>query len=465
MLSKNAFSQKGYTVMHFTDDNGLPQNSVRSLAADVDGFVWIATENGLARFDGHRFEIFDKSVVGTTSNRFSMLLPSMNATGAGRPGQQRLGGEMYAVTDFNQFVKIENGRASVDPLYFERKIRTLPHFGNSRSGAFLSAGIPGYPKETVVPMHYIIPVGDEKFYLIDSVSVQLYHGKRKLSNTDFAPGELRWWNFFMVGNRLHYRNANGHVLAVTPQGLQAMHIHGDILRDNGYKTALPDMKVFWNMASNQLFFYRQKKLYLVREERNRKFTTELVIDGFDLDEYAIQSVYRDPLTGTCFLGSLSKGLYVLTRHSFEALTTPETEIANVYYAIVPRDDRSVLTPTGTVLGKDPVTGEVLRGKVSALQKLNTSDKRSLFYDKNGLLWAKAANFLYQIDVEQDRMLRKVDLYSEIKHVYPDQDGKIWIATGTEGIYIFDPAERAHNRNCCKRSLKERTCILSAKICW
>ena len=73
----------------------MPQNSVRSLAADAEGFVWIATENGLARFDGQRFNVFDKSFVGTTSNRFYMLSPSMNPTRAGRPGQQKPGREIF----------------------------------------------------------------------------------------------------------------------------------------------------------------------------------------------------------------------------------------------------------------------------------------------------------------------------------------------------------------------------------
>ncbi len=37
---------------------GLPQISVRDLAFDPQGFVWIGTENGLAKFDGSHFQIF-----------------------------------------------------------------------------------------------------------------------------------------------------------------------------------------------------------------------------------------------------------------------------------------------------------------------------------------------------------------------------------------------------------------------
>jgi len=42
-------------------ENGLPQNSVQAIAQTPEGYIWIATRDGLARFDGIRFKIFQKS--------------------------------------------------------------------------------------------------------------------------------------------------------------------------------------------------------------------------------------------------------------------------------------------------------------------------------------------------------------------------------------------------------------------
>lgn len=39
-------------------DEGLPQSTVRALANDDQGFLWVATQDGLARFDGHRFQVW-----------------------------------------------------------------------------------------------------------------------------------------------------------------------------------------------------------------------------------------------------------------------------------------------------------------------------------------------------------------------------------------------------------------------
>jgi signal transduction histidine kinase/ligand-binding sensor domain-containing protein/DNA-binding response OmpR family regulator len=40
--------------------SGLPQSSVYNIAQTPDGYIWLGTEEGLARFDGLRFTIFDR---------------------------------------------------------------------------------------------------------------------------------------------------------------------------------------------------------------------------------------------------------------------------------------------------------------------------------------------------------------------------------------------------------------------
>ena len=56
--SRRELSQFRHEV--WLTENGLPQNTVHSIAQTNDGYVWIGTEEGLARFDGIRFTVFDK---------------------------------------------------------------------------------------------------------------------------------------------------------------------------------------------------------------------------------------------------------------------------------------------------------------------------------------------------------------------------------------------------------------------
>ena len=41
-------------------ENGLPQNTVQAITQTRDGYLWIATQEGLARFNGTGFFVFDK---------------------------------------------------------------------------------------------------------------------------------------------------------------------------------------------------------------------------------------------------------------------------------------------------------------------------------------------------------------------------------------------------------------------
>jgi len=40
---------------------GLPQNSVQTVLQTRDGYIWLGTEEGLVRFDGERFKVFDNN--------------------------------------------------------------------------------------------------------------------------------------------------------------------------------------------------------------------------------------------------------------------------------------------------------------------------------------------------------------------------------------------------------------------
>ena len=53
-----------FAIDNWTVADGLPQVAVQSLAQDGDGYVWVATQSSIARFDGVRFEPFDRRRTG-----------------------------------------------------------------------------------------------------------------------------------------------------------------------------------------------------------------------------------------------------------------------------------------------------------------------------------------------------------------------------------------------------------------
>jgi ligand-binding sensor domain-containing protein/signal transduction histidine kinase len=47
-----------FLIQRWDTSSGLPHNTVRAIAQTPNGYLWLGTENGLARFDGVRFENF-----------------------------------------------------------------------------------------------------------------------------------------------------------------------------------------------------------------------------------------------------------------------------------------------------------------------------------------------------------------------------------------------------------------------
>ncbi len=54
-------SIKQYVHQIWTANEGLPQNSAANIKQTRDGYIWFATQEGLARFDGQEFTVFDRT--------------------------------------------------------------------------------------------------------------------------------------------------------------------------------------------------------------------------------------------------------------------------------------------------------------------------------------------------------------------------------------------------------------------
>ena len=72
-------SNDDYLQTVWTTENGLPQNSITSILQTPDGYLWLGTFGGLARFDGVRFTTFSTvNTPGMKSNRILTLCESKN---------------------------------------------------------------------------------------------------------------------------------------------------------------------------------------------------------------------------------------------------------------------------------------------------------------------------------------------------------------------------------------------------
>ena len=64
----------------WTQEDGLPQDAVRAIAQTPDGYLWIGTDEGLARFDGYDFARFDRRGGALPNNSVTALAVAADGT-------------------------------------------------------------------------------------------------------------------------------------------------------------------------------------------------------------------------------------------------------------------------------------------------------------------------------------------------------------------------------------------------
>src|SRR5947209_20016953 len=64
-----------YSRTTWTQMQGLPQDTIRAITQTADGYLWLGTDEGLARFDGYEFVVFHKANGDLPSNSITALTP------------------------------------------------------------------------------------------------------------------------------------------------------------------------------------------------------------------------------------------------------------------------------------------------------------------------------------------------------------------------------------------------------
>ncbi|XZF15818.1 ATP-binding protein [Chitinophagaceae bacterium MMS25-I14] len=486
-----------YTIRHYTDEDGLPQNSVRSIRPDDDGFIWMSTEDGIARFDGNNFFIFNSDNTAITSNRFIFI------------NRDKDRGAIYSYNLSHEYVRISDGKAIRDTTgaeyenigRFQQKVEQLRKLNLSI-------------RET-----YITPTGNGNFYLYDSNSVSFYNnGQRAWTASlpiDVYLAEYERWRFFILDRLLFNFTPEGAIIALDKGKLLNYTFSGDILRDKDYKSRHKAIRFIPGTSEKYAFISFRNTLYKVID-RGGTLETHQLVSGFDFEENKIACAHLDTLTGNIFLGSQTNGLYVFNRKKFHVITAGSNESDKSLYAQAIYNDHTVFVPQGSLLG-DGISQKLFKGDAplytqytaytdrkgyiwllssSGLDRLNHNLKPAGIWqlpgagivihggfannlwigtregiilrfdtetlqpptpipvkipgisyfiqeDKN-ILWAAARPGLYRIHLDDMKVDTVRGLNTQyVRSLYLPQPGQLWITTYENGIYLYTPENLVH----------------------
>ncbi|MEO5917892.1 MAG: two-component regulator propeller domain-containing protein [Luteolibacter sp.] len=105
--------QSGFLVRVWQSQDGLPSNVVRSVVQASDGYLWVATAEGVARFDGFDFEVIEPE---GELRRFRLAFYRLFATGDGVVWATTYQGGLFRADNGRLHRILDNIRTPLPPL-------------------------------------------------------------------------------------------------------------------------------------------------------------------------------------------------------------------------------------------------------------------------------------------------------------------------------------------------------------
>jgi len=401
------FGQQERPYKWYTSDNGeLPQNSVKSIVPDKLGFIWLATEDGLARFDGQQFKIYNsENIKGLKSNRMKFAKKIYNGEG------------YYVPNDLGQILKIEPN----PKLYYKngKDIHPLNEIGRLFSNNVkISASFFKYYSR------YEVLIKDKVFqFYPDSISYYSITNKKRISG---YPHKLSFDSeLFILNNRLYLKSKKQY-FEVTSHKLLPVPI------DNLLQ-AQEDGIIYINNTVDQAFLYSDKKLYFLTADQNG-LHKKLVLDHFDIVADKICALYYDTQLSILYLGSLTKGFLIVRPEYFKSYVDKQDPVT---YSNILFDSTRVLTGHGQIID--------YKGNITHLQSPLQGEKYSSLIDNNGDIWTLNIRNLHRYKKSTNYTTSdRWTLQYFMSAIYKDEKGQIWIGatdskTYKKGhLYVIDP---------------------------
>lgn len=298
---------------------GLPQNSVLALAQTPDGYLWLGTEEGLARFDGMRFVVFDKRTAGLANDLIQSLLVDSRGnlwigTGAGL--------SRYAHGKFTAYTTNDGLPSSAIRALYEDE-RGVLWIGAEGGGLirFESGKFRVFTRADGLAGNTVFSIaGDRR----GTIWIGTHDGLSKLANgrfSNFHAGDRKLPGNFV---RAVYEDPHGVLWLGTSDGLCRWLSSGEAETFTA-KDGLPADSIF------SVFEDRAGTLWIgtggggLARLANGRFSSYTEAEGLiGKDVWAV----LEDREGSVWVGTAGGGLNCLKRGSFSTLSTSEGLISN-----------------------------------------------------------------------------------------------------------------------------------------
>lgn len=436
-------------------ENGLPQNTVQAIVQTQDGYLWIGTQEGLARFDGLNFALFDKeNTPAFKSNDIRFLHEDKQGrlwistsyglvcrhngqftsftVNEGLPDNSI--GPLAEDTNGNVFVGTAAGLARFANGSFKtfttehgltsNVIQTLCARANGTVLVGTSAGVQSLSGESFstwttpvdAPAANITAIVEEK-------SGHLWYGTLDglfgFNDEGFTYGAITLPNTRISALRV---DREGALWIATAGGLARMR-HGKMetfTSANGLSSNLV-LSIFEDREGSIWVGTEAGGLNLLK---SKKFNTYTTREGLPND--LVKAIYQDP-QGGIWIGSNGGGLTLFKNGKFSTWTTRDGLSSDVVLSLAGDASGTIWigTPDGLNRFRD--------GKFQTFtfaDGLSNDLVRSVFVDRSGVLWVGTRDGLNSFRDNQFTTYTTQDGLANnfIGAIYEDSKGNLWVGT-------------------------------------
>jgi signal transduction histidine kinase len=402
-----------FDVRHFNTQNGLPQNSIKAIASDEYGFIWLASEAGLLRYDGQNFKVYSRKNTGTITSRIIDITKE--------PGKT----DLLVVADFRKILRIEKGRAWPDP----RNFNTVFLKGNQSNDSILNYAFHRYYE--LKCMLLFMEQG-----LIAQLTLQgnLFWYRREALVSRMRLKPLKdFASVFVLDNALFLSQGN-----LTADNIQRLELNskrqvkiiGDFRKQQQPTGDSKETFFITNHATGAVYLLSGPNLYSINQLKDGNLNSQLLLSGFDLLEHQINSVYYDTARNRLFLGSGTEGLFVLTRKKFFTTLYPDKDpFTNVLYSLAPLTDSSLMSGSGLVF----YSRKDAKPEQRPLLKIRGNFGYSLLRSSKNELWFSDGQYAYQLNYNARKIIHKFPM-AESRVISEAKNGDIWVGTYRSGVF-------------------------------
>lgn len=387
LVSNIVSAQNNYFEEWFSaDTDHLPQNSVKSIAPDKYGFIWMTTENGLVRFDGKNFKTFNSSNINTLSNRFLYLFGNIE-----KDSLQTFT-EHYA----NKIIINKRNAKKVKEGYLYNNYENTRFFLNNniiQKPNFLNA---------------IIKNKNGDYYKIEANKITFFNKiLKKKSEKKIIYNSKN--DYFLLNDELIILNSNG-----------TYTFYNSLITN---KLSIPkNSKFIYNFLTQQYFICSETEIFLLKKATNKLYLSSLHKLN-NSRKYDIKCIYYNLLTNKLFIGTNNKGLVVITNNKFNVLMN-KNSINNNYYATLPLSSNTFLTAKGEIFNTKQLLFDL---------KLNeTGNQYGITIDKEKNIWIPDGKKLTRYFKKSNYTTSDYIAFDfEINAVFCDSKNKIWLGFKTD----------------------------------